>query len=133
MLKRTLVVAALLSGALGVAGPVFAQTVTEDIIVSQAVQPDGTLMVTHRITQSDGTVMEVRRFFARGPVVAFVAPRYEGNKVSGGVGGAMGGYYINGTTPADNKPLPPEWLPLPERHAWLAVPYRFAMVEPEDE
>jgi len=25
---------------------------------------------------------------------------------SGGVGGAIGGYYINGTTRADNRPLP---------------------------
>ena len=131
MLKKTLVVAALLSGALGVAGPALAQAVTEDTVVSRTVQPDGTLIVTHRMTQTDGTVTEVRRTFRRAPAAYFAAPRYEGNKGSGGVGGAMGGYYINGTTPADNKPLPPEWLSWSERQAWLASPDRYALGEPE--
>jgi hypothetical protein len=73
-------------------------------------------------------VIEVKRFYRREGMLAFL-PRHEGNRVSGGVGGAIGGYYINGTTPADNQPLPPEWMPWPERDAWLGSPYRYAWVE----
>jgi len=131
MLKRTLLAAALIGGAVGLAGPVLAQTVTQDIVVSRVIQPDGILVETHRIAQSDGTVIETKRFFRR---EAALSPRHEGSGVSGGVGGAIGGYYILGTTPADNKPLPPEWMELPEREALLAVPAdRYAYVEPDIE
>jgi hypothetical protein len=122
MLKKIVLAAALASGAI-VAVPAVAQTVNEGVMIDRVVQPDGSMMVTRRFTQPDGRVVDVTRTYRYDYVgVAPITPwhHYEGNSVSGGVGGAIGGYYIVGTTPADNKPLPPQWAHLPYSYTWPA-------------
>jgi hypothetical protein len=122
MLKKIVLAAALASGAI-VAVPAVAQTVNEGVMINRVVEPDGSMMVTRRFTEPDGRIVDVTRTYRWDHVgVAPITPwhHYEGNSVSGGVGGAIGGYYIVGTTPADNKPLPPQWSTLPYSYAWPA-------------
>jgi hypothetical protein len=123
MLKRIIVAAALASGVAVFAVPAVAQTADEGVMIARTVQPDGSMIVTRRFTEADGTVMDVTRTYRIDYAgVPPITPwhHYEGNSVSGGVGGAIGGYYIVGTTPADNKPLPPQWAQLPYSYVWPA-------------
>ena len=123
MLKKIVLAAALASGAAVFAVPARAQTADEGVMIARVVQPDGSMVVTRRFTEPDGTVTDVTRTYRID--YAYVPPispfhQYQGNSVSGGVGGAIGGYYIVGTTPADNKPLPPQWARLPYTYIWPA-------------
>ncbi len=125
MLNKILLAAALASG-VGVAltaAPAVAQTADEGVMIARIVQPDGSMVVTRRFTEANGTVVDVTRTYRIDYAgVAPISPwhHYEGNSVSGGVGGAIGGYYIVGTTPADNKPLPPQWQQMPYSYVWPA-------------
>lgn len=87
---------AMAAALIGLASPAFAQqpasadSLTAKVVVSRQVTRE--VVVTHRVAPS-------------GPVLRSPATN------SGGVGGAIGGYYINGTTRADNSPLPGEPQP----------------------
>jgi hypothetical protein len=121
--KKIVLAAALASGAALSAVPALAQTAHEGVMIARVVQPDGSMVVTRRFTQADGTVMDVTRTYR---IDYAMVPEntpwhgYQGSSVSGGVGGSIGGYYTVGTTPADNKPLPPQWARLPYTYVWPA-------------
>lgn len=123
MLKKIILAAALASGA-AVAVPAIAQTANEGVMIDRVVNPDGSMTITRRFTAANGQSMDVTRIYDIG--YAAVPPgqnpmfNSQANTVSGGVGGAIGGYYILGTTPADNKPLPPQWRRLPYTFVWPA-------------
>lgn len=122
MLKKIILAAALASGA-AVAVPAVAQTADEGVMIDRVVNPDGSMVITRRFTEADGQTVDVTRTYRMDYVgVAPISPLFnsQANSVSGGVGGAIGGYYILGTTPADNKPLPPEWSRLPYSYVWPA-------------
>jgi hypothetical protein len=103
MLNRTLI-AALVSGIVGLAGPVVAKD------NGGGAGPEGAKVATNRVVVTHDVV-------ASRPVVPSVAagkPSWDFAKLSsGGIGGSIGGYYINGTTRADNRPLP--WGHDPQR------------------
>ena len=102
MLNRTLV-AALLAATAALASPALAQTYGSGPNNSADKER---VVVAERVISENPTVIE------RQVVVARRMPdRNTGiSKIGGTVGGAIGGYYINGTTPADNLPLdiPPD-------------------------
>lgn len=123
MLKKIILAAALASGAALAAVPAVAQTATEGVMIDRVVNPDGSMVVTRRFTEADGQTVDVTRTYRMDYVgVAPISPLFnsQANTVSGGVGGAIGGYYILGTTPSDNKPLPPQWAQLPYSYVWPA-------------
>jgi hypothetical protein len=123
MLKKIVLAAALASGTVVAAVPAMAQSANEGVMIARVVEPDGSMVVTRRFTESDGSTVDVTRTYRIDyAMVPEITPyhHYEGNSVSGGVGGAIGGYYIVGTTPADNKPLPPQWATLPYTYIWPA-------------
>src|SRR5581483_10369921 len=100
MLNKILLAAALASGVAVTAVPAVAQTADEGVMIARVVQPDGSMVVTRRFTEANGSVVDVTRTYRIDYVgVAPITPwhQYEGNSVSGGVGGAIGGYYIVGT------------------------------------
>jgi len=84
--------AALAASALGLAGSAYAQNAEPERVV-----------VTHAAIASPPVTV---------PFTVSVALRKPGRDLvvngggNGGVGGAIGGYYINGTTPSDNRSLP---------------------------
>jgi hypothetical protein len=91
MLKGFLIAAALGSGIVGLIGPAFAQNTgastaveTDRVVVSREV------IAAHRVVVP--APKSVTKYYAPIP--------------GGGFGGSVGGYYINGTTRADNRPLP---------------------------
>jgi hypothetical protein len=98
MVMNKSLVAALVGGIIGLANPAFAQdsggsssgadVTTDRVVVTRDV------VVTHRVVSP-----------AQVPF-ATLTPGWELANHGGGVGGAIGGYYINGTTRADNRPLP---------------------------
>jgi len=104
MLNKTLV-AALLVGT-GVAGTAFAQTVTTDTYKVYALN-DGTGVVRERVIETTPSVIE--RTIITGP--AFHQPLHNTGVscINGGVGGAIGGYYINGSVPSENRSLYIPW------------------------
>ena len=123
MLKYIVLATALASGVAVSAVPARAQNADEGVMIARTVEPDGSMIVTRRFTEPDGAVVDVTRTYRIDyALVPPIAPghQYQGNSVSGGVGGAIGGYYIVGTTPADNKPLPPQWARLPYTYVWPA-------------
>ena len=122
MLKKIILAAALASGA-AVAVPAVAQTADEGVMIDRVVNPDGSMVITRRFTEANGQTVDVTRtyrmdYWGVAPVSGLF--NSQANSVSGGVGGAIGGYYILGTTPADNKPLPPQWAQLPYSYVWPA-------------
>lgn len=123
MLKKIILAVALASGA-AVAVPAVAQSANEGVMIDRVVNPDGSMTVTRRFIAAGGQTVDVTRVYDIG--YAAVPPgqnpnfNYQANSVSGGVGGAIGGDYILGTTPADNKPLPPVWRRLPYSFVWPA-------------
>lgn len=123
MLKKIILAAALASGAALAAAPAVAQTADEGTMIDRVIYPDGSMAITRRFVQPNGQVEDITRVYRMD--YAGVPPlspvnHYEGSSVNGGVGGAIGGYYIVGTTPADNKPLPPQWAALPYTYVWPA-------------
>ena len=105
MLNKTLV-AALLVGT-GVAGQAFAQTVTTDTYKVYALN-DGTGVVHERVIETTPSVIE--RTIITGPAYRQPLHNTGVSRINGGVGGAIGGYYINGSTAAENRSLyiPPD-------------------------
>jgi hypothetical protein len=118
MLKKIVLAAALASGVAVTAGPALAQSYIEGTMVDRVVEPDGSMVVTRRFVEPNGQTVDVTRTYRMDWVGVPAHGRYNGSSVSGGVGGAIGGYYIVGTTPADNKPLPPQWATLPYTYWW---------------
>jgi hypothetical protein len=109
VLKTSLFAALVCGTILGLAGPVSAQPITTtngNVTETRTTMPDGSIVITRRETVTVGA----RRV---GPVLQ-TNPLPMQTAVAGQVGGAIGGYYINGTTPADNRALPPDYTPLPE-------------------
>ncbi|MSP94305.1 MAG: hypothetical protein EXR00_03465 [Alphaproteobacteria bacterium] len=108
---KTSLFAALVCGTiLGLAGPVSAQPDTTtstqgNITETRTTMPDGSIVITRRETVTVGA----RRIGP--PMKTEPLPWY--TAVSGQMGGALGGYYINGTTPPDNRVLPGEYQTLP--------------------
>ena len=103
MLNKTLV-AALLVGT-GVAGTAFAQTTTETYKVYAL--NDGSGVVRERVIETTPSVIE--RTIITGP--AFHQPLHNTgvSRINGGVGGAIGGYYIVGSVPSENRSLYIPW------------------------
>jgi|SRR5579871_5246475 len=101
-----IVVAALLAG-VGVTGQAFAQSVTTDTYKVYTLN-DGTGVVRERVIETSPTVIE--RTTITGPAFYQPARNTGVSRINGSVGGAIGGYYINGSTPADNRSLyiPPD-------------------------
>ena len=106
MLNKTLV-AALLVGT-GVAGQAFAQTVTTDTYKVYALNDGKGSVVRERVIETSPTVIE--QTIITGP--AFHQPLHNTgvSRINGAVGGAIGGYYINGSVPSENRSLyiPPD-------------------------
>jgi hypothetical protein len=92
-MNRSLIAAAI-AGITGLSSPGFAQDTNHSARGTEAV-PER-IVVTREIPVSARAVEPAR------PAIAPVDPAI----LSGGVGGAIGGYYINGATRADNLPLP---------------------------
>ena len=106
MLNKT-VVAALLVSAAGLATPVFAQPYDEPS-TTQLNAGESRQVVEERVISQNPMVIERRVVIAK---IMRMPERNKGvSRVNGAVGGAIGGYYINGSTPADNLPLdiPPD-------------------------
>lgn len=106
MLKQTFV-AALLMATAGAAAPVFAQSYN-DSNTAPVNAGESRQVVAERVISQNPTVIERRVVIAK---IMRLPDRNTGiSKAGGTVGGAIGGYYINGTTPADNIPLdiPPD-------------------------
>lgn len=123
MLKKIILAAALASGAAIVAVPAIAQPVNEGVMVDRVVNPDGSMVITRRFTEANGAIVDVSRTYRMdycGTGGGSGLYNGQASSVSGGVGGAIGGTCILGTTPADNKPLPPEWARLPYSYTWPA-------------
>ena len=102
MLNRTLV-AALLAATVGLANPALAQTYGSGPNNSADKER---VVVAERVISENPTVIERQVVIGRR-----LPDRNTGiSKIGGSVGGAIGGYYINGTTPAQNLPLdiPPD-------------------------
>jgi hypothetical protein len=118
MLKKIVLAAALASGVAVTAGPALAQSYIEGTMVDRVVEPDGSMIVTRRFVEPSGQTVDVTRTYRMDFVGVPAHGHYEGNRVSGGIGGAIGGYYIVGTTPANNKPLPPSMAQLPYSYWW---------------
>ena len=107
MLNKTLV-AALLVGVTGVAGTAFAQTVTTDTYKVYALNDDSGTVVRERVIETSPTVIE--RTIVTGPAYHQPLRNTGVSRINGGVGGAIGGYYINGSVPSENRSLfiPPD-------------------------
>jgi hypothetical protein len=141
-MRNKSLMAALFGGVFALAGPALAQGVSPTNGTVGAIGGENILgttpadnmplgapaVVTDRVVDEDGTVIESRRYVDNnGNVVVnrraletdaplvieryrYYGPRRDhGSFVSGGVGGAIGGEGIIGTTPADNAPLPYQW------------------------
>ena len=84
-------IAALAASTLGLAGSAYAQDAGSERVV-----------ITHPAIASGSVVVSVP--------LSGALKKPAGNQAigsgSGGIGGAIGGYYINGTTPSDNRQLP---------------------------
>ena len=102
MLNKSLMVA-LMGGIIGLASPAFAQDTVSGTHVTNVTTDR--VVVTHDVVVSNRVVLPT----------ATGNPRWEHAISGGGAGGAIGGYYINGTTPADNRPLPGGAWPWPYR------------------
>ena len=96
-MKKSLM-AVLAGSIIGMTGPVVAQdtgrVTGETIVTTDTVVVTSPVIVTHRVVLLPEMLAQPRNFDK------------EVRHQSGGVGGAIGGYYINGTTRADNRPLP---------------------------
>ena len=105
MLNKT-TVAALLVGITGLAGQAFAQTVTTETYKVYALN-DGSGVVRERVIETTPTTIE--RTTIIGP--AFHQPLHNTgvSRINGGVGGAIGGYYIVGSVPSENRSLNIPW------------------------
>jgi hypothetical protein len=91
MLKGFLIAAALGSGIVGLISPAFSQnTGVSTVVTTDKVVVSRTVTVADRVVVTAPT--SVTKYYAPIP--------------GGGFGGSVGGYYINGTTRADNRPLP---------------------------
>ena len=104
MLNKT-VVAALLVGITGVAGQASAQTVTETKVY--ALNDGSGAVVRERVIETSPTVIE--RTIVTGPAYHQPLRNTGVSRINGGVGGAIGGYYINGSTAAENRSLYIPW------------------------
>ena len=104
MLNKTLV-AALLVGVTGVAGTAFAQTVTETKVY--ALNDGSGTVVRERVIETSPTVIE--RTIVTGPAYHQPLRNTGVSRINGGVGGAIGGYYIVGSSPSENRSLYIPW------------------------
>lgn len=108
MLNKTLV-AALLAGSVGLAAPALAQGYGSGTPTPAASSADKVrVVVAERVISENPTVIE--RQVVVGPLLRLPDHNTGISKIGGTVGGAIGGYYINGTTAAENLPLdiPPD-------------------------
>jgi hypothetical protein len=102
MLNRTLVVALLATATL--ASPAFAQSYGSGPATSAGPNADKErIVIAERVISENPTVIE-RKVIA-GKIMRMPDRNPGISKIGGTVGGAIGGYYINGVTPAHNLPL----------------------------
>jgi hypothetical protein len=104
MLNKTLV-AALLVGITGLAGQALAQS-TETYKVYALNDGSGTV-VRERVIETTPSVIE--RTIVVGPAYHIPARNTGVSRINGGVGGAIGGYYIVGSSPSENRSLYIPW------------------------
>ena len=117
-ITNKMLVAALMSGAIGFAVPVLAQTAVTVIdpdasgliIVTKApegpivvARDDGSRVVTERVVRKEWVV----------PTACNFRPINRPASPTGGVGGSIGGRMILGSSPAEDRPLPGTCIPLP--------------------
>ena len=102
MLNRTLVVALLATAIL--ASPASAQSYGSGPATSAGPNADKErVVIAERVISENPTVIERKIIVGKSVRMPDRNPGI--SKIGGTVGGAIGGYYINGTTPADNLPL----------------------------
>ncbi len=107
MLKK-IAVAALLAGIAGLSGQASAQEVRDTMKIYARDDGSATL-VRERVV--DGPTQTIERTVIIGPAYRIPVRNTGVSRINGGVGGAIGGYYINGTTPATNRSLyVPSWV-----------------------
>lgn len=104
MLNKTLV-AALLVGITGLAGQAFAQEIKETTKVYAL--NDGSGIVRERVIETNPSVIE--RTIVTGPAYHNPVRNTGVSRINGGVGGAIGGYYIVGSSPSENRSLNIPW------------------------
>ena len=101
MLNRTLV-AVLVAATAALASGASAQTY-ETITPATVNAGETRQVVAERVVSENPTVIERQVIIGK---IMRIPDRNTGiSKIGGTVGGAIGGYYINGTTPAENLPL----------------------------
>jgi hypothetical protein len=107
MLNKTLVTV-LLAATAGLANPASAQTYGNGSNTAAPNANESRVVVAERVVSENPTVIE--RQVVIGKIMRMPDRNTGISKIGGTVGGAIGGYYINGTTPADNLPLdiPPD-------------------------
>jgi hypothetical protein len=108
MLNKTLL-AVSLAGIVGAAGSAFAQDYGSGPSAPGASYADkDRVVVAERVVSENPTVIE--RQVVIGKIMRLPERNPGISKIGGTVGGAIGGYYIVGTTPALNVPLdiPPD-------------------------
>jgi hypothetical protein len=106
MLNKTLLSVSL-AGIVGMAGSAFAQDYGNGPSAPAAPNADR-VVVAERVVSENPTVIE--RQVVIGKIMRMPERNPGISKIGGTVGGAIGGYYIVGTTPALNVPLdiPPD-------------------------
>jgi hypothetical protein len=106
MLNRTLVLAA--AGILGLAVPAFAQPGDASSSQTKVYSlSDGSGVVRERVVEEPASTIE--RTIIIGPAYRMPTRNTGVSRINGGVGGAIGGYYIVGSTPAENRSLYIPW------------------------
>jgi hypothetical protein len=97
---KTIVVAALLAGITGLAGQAFAQDQAKETMKIYALD-DGSGIVQERVIDEQ----TIERTIITGPAYHNPARNTGVSRINGGVGGAIGGYYIVGSAPSENRSL----------------------------
>ena len=118
-ITNKMLVAALMSGAIGFAVPALAQTAVTVIdpdaagliIVDKA--PEGPIVVAREDGSRVVTERVVRKEWVVPAACNFVRHFNRPPNPTGGVGGSIGGRMILGASPADDVPLPGTCIPLP--------------------
>lgn len=96
------------AGAVGLAGSAFAQNGNAPSTPAATNAGPDRIVVAERIVSENPTVIE--RQIVVGKIMRMPERNMGISKIGGTVGGAIGGYYIVGSTPAENHPLdiPPD-------------------------
>ncbi|HEY4264832.1 MAG TPA: hypothetical protein VGM72_05900 [Micropepsaceae bacterium] len=107
MMNKTLLTLAFV-GTIGVTGSALAQNYGSAGTPAAANAEPDRVVVAERVVSENPTVIE--RQVIVGKIMRMPERNTGVSKIGGSVGGAIGGYYINGSTAAQNRPLdiPPD-------------------------